>query len=151
MFPVQTLYVVIRPSWRYAALLIGVHLLGLLALPFAPLLGLPLKLALGFALLLSCWHSLQKQALLTSDDAVVRLTWSDKEYFLTTAGGQMVRARLDTRVTFPWLLILNFKEATSGHWLTNWLHRRTWSVVILPDMVPPTTLRRLQVFFRWAN
>lgn len=144
MFPSESLYVTLEPSRRYALLLAGAHGLALAALLLGPAWGPWLKLALGMAVALSCWQAVTRQALLTSGDAVVRLTWAGKEYYLTTAGGELVRARLAQRVVFRWLLALYFRDAARG-----WLGAKGYPVVILPGMVPDAAMRRLQVFFRW--
>lgn len=160
MFPAKSLYVVIRPSIRYALALLVAHGMGLAGLLAASPFELPLKLALSLAVALSCWHTISHQALLSSDDAVLRLTWSDKEYFLTTRGGDLVRAQLHTSLALRWLLVLNFREPAAGAQAgasrsqglrLPWRRRKNWSVVIVPGMVTAMTMRRLQVFFRWGG
>ena len=145
MFPSASLYVVLQPSQGYALALALAHGLALLALALSPGFSPWLKLAVAVAVALCCWTTVARQALLASDDAVVRLTWSGEDYYLTTAGGDLIRARLVSRVALRWLLALNFRETVP----TPFWRRRNYPVIILPGMVPAPSLRRLQVFFRW--
>lgn len=134
--------VILRPSYRLAAILLAVHaaVAGLLMT-----LPLPSWLTLSAALLLlaSVMHTVHRHALLRGGQAVTTLTFSDRETLRVSLrdGSSHVGRVLGSSTVGTMLTVLNL--ALDGR-------RLPVHVVLLGDSLSADDFRRLRVWLRWG-
>lgn len=127
-----------RASKRAAGWLVATHLAGVAVLPFS---GLPFgaALLLGAALLASLRHAWSRHVSRRHRAAIKRFVWREQDDCLAIYGDGTSRACRLAPYAFvtPWLVVLYFRQ-----------RRRTCSLLLLPDMLPADTFRRLRVRLR---
>jgi len=131
-----------RTSRRLAVFLLTIHFAALAVVFALPLNGY-LRTGLAASVLVALAYSVGVHILYLVSSAVREATWgSDGVWTLTLASGEQIEARLlpSTYVTGN-LLVLNFRRA-------RWWSR---SLVLLPDSLDATLLRRLRARVRLAG
>jgi len=131
-----------RTSRRLAVFLLTIHFAALAVVFALPLNGY-LRTGLAVSVLVALAYSVGVHILYLVSSAVREATWgSDGVWTLTLASGEQIEARLppSTYVTGN-LLVLNFRRA-------RWWSR---SLVLLPDSLDATLLRRLRARVRLAG
>lgn len=131
--------IAIGPSKMQCAAIVVLHLASLVSLVFANL-SLPLSLALGWALICSCVHSVRTQGLLRGPQSVRHIACSNGRWRLTLADGRTIAARLRSPVlVLGWLAVMHFRTEAG---------RERYTAAILPDSADAHAFRRLRVFLK---
>jgi hypothetical protein len=130
----------IRGSRIRSLLVASTHLMAVVALILAHV-DIPLKLALGVALLASVWTAL-RHCLLYDPRCVRRLVCTDGQFRLTLASGAEVTVVLSgSSCIWYWLTVAGFRDPAGIR----------YDVVLLPDSADINEFRRARVFLKLFN
>jgi hypothetical protein len=129
-------------SLRLGAWLLLIHA-GSLAVLFAPGFPAEVRGCLAAALAVSLYRTLSVHVTLTHPRAVRGLVWLQGDaWFLRLANGETHESRLCPDIcALPFLVIVHLRAGD----------RRSFRVVLLPDMFDPESFRRLLVRLRLAQ
>ena len=133
----------VRRSRQLLALLLFAHI-GALLLIWALSISLWLILLIALLIVTSLLYSVKRHYLRNSHNAIVHAVWdADENWHLSLANGSTVIARLlpDTYI-HPWLVVLNFVSQNPS---------KKYSLLLLPDSLDASTLRRLRVRLRTSS
>ena len=159
-FQADRLYLALRPSSAYSALLLFAHLIALVAVVISPFWSGGQTAVLVSAIVASGVYRLYRFGLLRHPASIVSVYCdrvNDRHgdpalWRLRQRDGEILQvALLSPLIITPWFIVLRFKRPPVNR--TGWRALCTGAairVVIANDSLAPATLRRSRVFFRFA-